>query len=217
MLCCNGVRTAESVEIDEQLRHHHKNEKYHLRILMLGTSASGKSTIAKQLKILYKNGFTVDELENYKQILMLNIFNGLKEMVFQVEHTNRKISKKNRRSAKYFVNVNSYTEPLTPENAELAKKLWQDKSMINTLFYIIILILTHQLGIQEVWKNRNTIDFPINLEYMMNNIDRFAEPNYVPTNTDVLFARQRTTGVVETTFKVCFVLNFKNVINIDIK
>lgn len=53
-----------------------------------------------------------------------------------------------------------------------------------------------------MWERRNEIDFPTNLEYMMQNIDRFAEENFVPTNTDVLHARQRTTGVVETHFSV---------------
>jgi len=53
-----------------------------------------------------------------------------------------------------------------------------------------------------MWERRNEIDFPTNLEYMMENIDRFAEENFVPTNTDVLHARQRTTGVVETHFTV---------------
>lgn len=53
-----------------------------------------------------------------------------------------------------------------------------------------------------MWNRRNEIDFPTNLEYMMANIDRFAEPDYVPSNEDVLHARQRTTGVVETQFTV---------------
>jgi hypothetical protein len=53
-----------------------------------------------------------------------------------------------------------------------------------------------------MWNRRNEIDFPTNLEYMMANIDRFAEPDFVPSNDDVLHARQRTTGVVETQFTV---------------
>ena len=53
-----------------------------------------------------------------------------------------------------------------------------------------------------MWERRNEIDFPTNLEYMMEHIDRFAQEDFVPTNTDVLYARQRTTGVVETTFHV---------------
>lgn len=53
-----------------------------------------------------------------------------------------------------------------------------------------------------MWERRNEIDFPTNLEYMMEHIDRFALEDFVPTNTDVLYARQRTTGVVETQFTV---------------
>lgn len=96
---------------------------------MLGTSASGKSTFSKQLKILHCKGFTQYELENYKLILILNIFNGLKELVFQTEQLNIKIRKKNREVADYFTNVNSYTETLTPESVQKAKILWKDKGV----------------------------------------------------------------------------------------
>ena len=59
-----------------------------------------------------------------------------------------------------------------------------------------------------MWERRNEIDFPTNLEYMMANIDRFAEEHFIPTNTDVLYARQRTTGVVETHFTVRAIFGF---------
>lgn len=58
-------------------------------------------------------------------------------------------------------------------------------------------------GIQLMWSRRNEIDFPTNLQYMMDNIDRFAQEDFTPTNLDILYARQRTTGVVETVFEVC--------------
>lgn len=129
-MSCFSFRSARSKEIDSQIKAHQHEEKFNLRILMLGTSASGKSTFAKQLKILHCKGFTEDELENYKQILVLNIFNGLKELVFQAEQLNIKIRKKNRPVAKYFLDVNSYTEKLTEGAAQKAKLLWKDKGKI---------------------------------------------------------------------------------------
>eukprot|EP01122_Echinamoeba_exundans_P012826 TRINITY_DN547_c0_g2_i1.p1 TRINITY_DN547_c0_g2~~TRINITY_DN547_c0_g2_i1.p1 ORF type:complete len:351 (-),score=76.80 TRINITY_DN547_c0_g2_i1:222-1274(-) len=183
-LCCGAQRSADSAAIDTQLKKELASEKHAIRILILGTSASGKSTVAKQMKIIHSNGFTNEELENYKQILILNIFNGMKELVLQAEGLNIKVTRKNKKVATYFVEVNPYTEKLDAETVAKAKQLWADS------------------GLQKMWNRRNEIDFPTNLEYMMANIDRFAEPDFVPSNDDVLHARQRTTGVVETQFTV---------------
>lgn len=185
MICCTkNQRTSTSVEIDKMLKEDLKHSKKTLKILILGTSASGKSTIAKQLKILHCDGFTEDELENYKQILNLNIFNGLKELLFLCEQSNISVTKKNLKLAKYFAQIDAYNQKLDSKISVMAKRLWMDK------------------GIQRAWNNRNIADAPTNLEYIMEHIDRFALPDYVPTNTDVLYARQRTTGIVETKFKV---------------
>jgi ABC-type lipoprotein export system ATPase subunit len=43
------------------------------RLLILGTSDSGKSTLLKQLKILHGGGFSDDEKERYRQAIASNI------------------------------------------------------------------------------------------------------------------------------------------------
>jgi hypothetical protein len=40
------------------------------------------------------------------------------------------------------------------------------------------------------------------LQHHMKHIDEMKNPNWIPTQADVIFARVRTTGVVETTLKV---------------
>ena len=37
--------------------------------------------------------------------------------------------------------------------------------------------------------------------YYFNAIDRISQPSYMPTQQDVLRARVRTTGIIETTFR----------------
>jgi len=186
MACCGdgGHRTAESAAIDKGIKDQSKEERQLLRVLVLGTSASGKSTLCKQMKILHCNGFTKEELDNYSQILILNIFSAFRELVYQAELFSLKIMRKNKKVASYFTECNPYTEKLDQEVVERAIQLWSDK------------------GIQKMWERRNEIDFPTNLAYMMANITRFAQPNFVPSNDDVLHARQRTTGVVETNFNI---------------
>ncbi len=50
------------------------------RILILGSSDSGKSTLLKQLKILYGHGFTASEVADSKIKILKNIVNACKEL-----------------------------------------------------------------------------------------------------------------------------------------
>lgn len=109
------------------IKEEERRAKFAMKVLVLGTSASGKSTVAKQMKILHCSGFSEEELHNYKQILILNIFNGMKELVFQAEEFGVKILRKNKKVAQYFAQANPYTETLNSETVELAKQLWSDK------------------------------------------------------------------------------------------
>jgi len=79
----------------------------------------------------------------------------------------------------------SFEEPLTNENKEYIKTMWKDT------------------GIQKVWIQ--CLSFQIQMtqfDYYMEHIDRFATPEFVPTEEDILRARQRTTGAYTTTFVV---------------
>jgi len=77
----------------------------------------------------------------------------------------------------------SYEEPLTDDNKEQIRTLWGDA------------------GIQEVWKRCNSFQIQMTqYEYLMEHIDRIAAPDFVPTEDDILRARQKTTGAYTTEF-----------------
>ena len=42
------------------------NPSKDVKVLLLGSGESGKSTIVKQMKILHSDGYTQDELEEYR-------------------------------------------------------------------------------------------------------------------------------------------------------
>jgi len=177
------ARTDTTLEIEQGIKDDLKEKKFTLRVLILGTTACGKSTVAKQMKIIHGNGFTDEEKANFKMVLVLNLFHGIKELLTQAEKFNYKILRKNKKTAKFFTDSNPYSCDLGPEIAIKAKQLWQDK------------------GIEKTFKKRNLFDMPPNIKYIIDNIDRFADETWTPTNEDILRARQRTTGIVETRFK----------------
>jgi len=69
--------------------------------------------------------------------------------------------------------------------AEKVRVLWQDPS------------------IQRTWKAAPGFQLQMNhMDYLMENLDRISTPDYLPTNEDVLRARQRTTGEQTTSFVI---------------
>ncbi|RYQ85227.1 hypothetical protein Ahy_B10g104729 isoform D [Arachis hypogaea] len=72
---------------------------------------------------------------------------------------------------------------LTKELAKEIETLWEDAA------------------IQETYARGNELQVPDCTHYFMENLQRLADANYVPTKEDVLYARVRTTGVVEIQFR----------------
>ena len=58
-----GARNAEIEKFLEEEKVKFNNE---VKLLLLGSGESGKSTVAKQMKIIYLNGFTEEELLSFK-------------------------------------------------------------------------------------------------------------------------------------------------------
>ncbi|XP_031498707.1 guanine nucleotide-binding protein alpha-2 subunit isoform X2 [Nymphaea colorata] len=72
--------------------------------------------------------------------------------------------------------------PLTKELAKEIETLWKDPA------------------IQETYVRANELQVPDCTLYFMENLQRLSDADYVPTKEDVLYARVRTTGVVEIQF-----------------
>lgn len=113
--------------------------KYYMKVLMVGTSACGKSTVAKQMKILHCNGFTPEERDNYKKILISNIFLSLKELVTQAELL--KIDIKEEGIAEEIDKLDPFAVTITPQLIQDINKLWEDKgkALQMPLTHVIIL------------------------------------------------------------------------------
>ena len=52
-----------------------------VKLLLLGAGESGKSTVAKQLKIIHQDGFTEEERASYKSIIYNNTVASMRVLV----------------------------------------------------------------------------------------------------------------------------------------
>jgi len=151
---------------------------------MIGTAASGKTTFFKQMQHLYKSEYDETENQNFLRILRNNFYTGLKELVNAVESSGNKVSKANKKNAKFFQEFSNVEGAISEEVIQQARDLWVDEE------------------VQKVWEQRDSLpNFTIiNFDYMMKNVDRFAQNDAVPKHEDVVRCRQRTTGLSDITF-----------------
>lgn len=87
MICCNASEkdqsnhTAKSKQIEEQLKQARKIQSNRVKLLLLGTGDSGKSTFVKQMKVIYKNGFSTVEVKQFNLILQENCLASMQRIL----------------------------------------------------------------------------------------------------------------------------------------
>lgn len=174
-----------SREIDQMLSKYAKTFRNQYRLLLLGPGESGKSTIFKQMKIIQKNGgYSEEELMAYRYIIFGNCITQMKVIVSAAFKLGIEFSSDEVRSfAEEIARLPATADCWTPELGKKIKRLWEDP------------------GIKSAFEQRDKI-FQLNdsAAYFFDEIERFIQPNYIPSEQDILRARVRTTGIEEAVF-----------------
>ena len=69
-----------STSIQSELRRDYEQSNTTTRVLFLGTEGSGVSTIFKQLRLIYGDGFSESDRREYKQTIHLNVIRGMQNV-----------------------------------------------------------------------------------------------------------------------------------------
>jgi len=156
-----------------------------VKVLLLGAGESGKSTILKQMKLLYASGFLMAERKGYRRVIFSNILNSLRvvleamgiyRLTFETEG-NKRYTNIIFLDCKLTIDEQLPVEYLTP-----FKCLWADQA------------------VQTVVKRGNEFALHDNLSYYFQDLDRLFAENYIPNDQDILRSRLKTTGIIETIF-----------------
>ncbi|KAF3854470.1 hypothetical protein F7725_022525 [Dissostichus mawsoni] len=164
-----------------------------VKLLLLGAGESGKSTIVKQMKIIHEDGFSGDDVKQYKPVVYSNTIQSLAAIVRAMDTLGLEYGDKERKAdAKMVCDVVTRMEDTEPYSAELLgamMRLWSDS------------------GNQECFSRARESEFlPINNHVCLcvcsylDSLDRIGAPDYQPTEQDILRTRVKTTGIVETHF-----------------
>jgi len=175
-----------SKHVDRNLATSRASEKKTIKILLLGTGESGKSTIFKQMQILFDSGFTEIDQTVFRGILRSNVVEAMQTLIQGMEVFDLEFENKAADDSAQFIEELEYlnTDFWEIDIVSHVKKLWGEAL------------------IQEVYKNRAKLQLLDSTKYFFENIDRIGGADYVPTTMDILRARLRTSGIVEKAFIV---------------
>ncbi|KAL7298635.1 hypothetical protein TKK_0008401 [Trichogramma kaykai] len=182
-----------SKKIDKSLRADGERIASEVKLLLLGAGESGKSTIVKQMKIIHETGYSHEECEQFKPVVYSNTIQSLMTIIRAMEQLKIDFADPSKVNiARQFFTIASSTEEgeLNLELAKLMKSLWTDA------------------GVQLCLSRSREYLLNDSAAYYLNALDRISQPNYIPTQQDVLKTRIKTTGIVETRFSFKG-LNFK--------
>uniref|UniRef100_A0A6B2L928 Uncharacterized protein n=1 Tax=Arcella intermedia TaxID=1963864 RepID=A0A6B2L928_9EUKA len=154
-----------------------------IKILLLGTGDSGKSTVLKQLKLIHMNGFTEEELKAFTAVVLGNLVGSLQCLVKGVIAKAYKLEKENEEIAQEIVQVGSLKE-INEDLKNRIPEFMNDKAISLAL--------------------KTSLEFylPDSATYFFENLDRILADDYIPTIEDVIRARLKTIGINEVTFEV---------------
>ncbi|XP_029484333.1 guanine nucleotide-binding protein subunit alpha-14-like [Oncorhynchus nerka] len=186
--CCMSAEELERnkihQEIERQLRRDKRESHREIKLLLLGTGESGKSTFIKQMRIIHGTGYSEEDKRGFTKLVYGNIVIAVQKMIQAMktlridfkDHQNiSHADKLSRVEADILTN-------LEPWQVDGIRRLWSDQ------------------GMQKCYERRREYQLSDSTKYYLSDLDRIAAPSYLPTLQDILRVRVPTTGIIEYPF-----------------
>jgi len=167
----------KSKEVDVQNEEAFKKEQEKIKLLLLGAGESGKSTIFKQMKVLYGAPLTDDERRQVTPVVYNNTISAMKILVDHTYNFGYE-GNVNATDALKKISLIDDNADIDMETGQAIKDLWSDP------------------GVLKTWDRRNEFQIVESVKYYFNEIDRIMQPDYLANQQDLLYARVRTSGIV---------------------
>ncbi|XP_067252313.1 guanine nucleotide-binding protein G(q) subunit alpha-like isoform X1 [Chanodichthys erythropterus] len=188
--CCLSEEEKNAIEIHNEIKRiladQKKRERREIKVLLLGTGESGKTTFIKQMRIIHGKGFSEEDRRGYTKMVFQNIFTAMKALT---------------------VAMNTLRIPYANPQNEVYGKQFQEVEIrqithLDRMYVEGIRRLWADAGIKACYGRRREYQLLDSTEYYMTNLDRIAAPDYIPTAQDVLRVRFPTTGINDYAFSV---------------
>ena len=171
--------------IDRAMRDLAVQNEQKVKLLLLGAGESGKSTIFKQMKLIYGNKYTPAELKTFSNTVYANIMQTMSILLHQCP-------------------VDMLDDLRQHYAAQVALVLAYDVGMeLDVALGTAVQELWASKVVQEMWRRKSEFHSVGEcMIYYMDCLNKIMQPDYVPTETDVLNSRVKTTGIVTENYTI---------------
>ncbi|KAJ3369727.1 hypothetical protein AMAG_06540 [Allomyces macrogynus ATCC 38327] len=178
----------KSDAIDQQLRMDSMQAARQIKCLLLGSGESGKSTILKQMQLIHGKGYSAAERAAYREVIFSNVVQSMKVILVAMPSLGLTLH-----------------DPATAGPAAhtvLAQPNQVETPTLDPMVAHAIAVLWNDAGVRAAYARASEFQLNDSARYYFEAVDRLADPNYLPNDQDILRSRVKTTGIVETVFKV---------------
>eukprot|EP01080_Neovahlkampfia_damariscottae_P001179 gene1179-10693_t len=183
----NDPEKAKNDALNNNLKKQKNNMDTSVKVLLLGAGESGKSTFFKQMKIIYVNGYTQDELLAIRETVRENIMKSMKSLLSAANQRGFKLKPENEEAAEViseFQLDENIDKKYTVKTGKCVAELWNDPA------------------IQKVYEYRSEFQLFDSAVYFFSEIERISDFSYSPTIPDLIRCRTKTTGIVGIEFEI---------------
>ncbi|KAJ3378447.1 hypothetical protein HDU92_007383, partial [Lobulomyces angularis] len=163
-----------------------------IKVLVLGSADSGKSTLIKQVRILNKMGFSMQEIHEFHVVIIGNLIGSMKKIIKGVE----------------MLKIEIPTELLDEYNKSveiISSYLWNTSVEVDPEVTEMMIKISKMDVIKEGLKRStelNSLGIQDTASYFVNNTERILDTMFYPNNQDILLSRRATTTVTSTAVTV---------------
>ncbi len=177
--------THRDARINMAIRQDSEHESKSIRILLLGASECGKTTILKQMKILHRNGFSKEERAKFRHVVRANTIESIQQLIRACSELKIEFDSKDRAHADTAMALRSAasTAESSPAVARAIRSLWIRSNAVR-----LAVARRHEFYMYD------------SAGYFLDRSTRIFEKNYTPSNQDILRARSPTVGITEFNF-----------------
>ncbi|XP_069571792.1 guanine nucleotide-binding protein subunit alpha-11-like [Brachyistius frenatus] len=177
-------------EIERQIRRDKRDSHRELKLLLLGTGESGKSTFIKQMRIIHGSGYSEADKKGFTRLVFQNIIIAIQALTDAMKSLKIDyVDDKNISLAEKLKQMDStHASTLESWQVDAIKTVWSDH------------------GVQKCYDRRREYQLSDSAKYYLSDLDRITVLNYIPTLQDILRVRVPTTGIIEYPFDLSKVI-----------
>lgn len=173
-----SVQNREGNEVEKMLAESKEEAKFNFKILLLGAGESGKSTVVKQIKIIWNVQPTQLEIRQCVEALQRNCVEAMQTLLTASKSLDIPLQDPNLEEMAGKIMALDQNQRSTPELAEMIETLWKDE------------------GVQRTFARRNDFWHMDGTAYYLDEVFRISAFDFSPNDDDMIWARIRTTGIV---------------------